>query len=152
MTEYPYVHADVTRVTSRTDPRAVLRGTVNLTAAGEPDSCAPPSRVDPVGLSAEAATILAGTLSLLSEPTRLRILYLLDQVGERSVGQLAAALGVGEDAMSYALRLLRTAGLVSHRKEGRTVLYRIAPDFPQPLLDHCLRQLVRLTVSPEASS
>jgi ArsR family transcriptional regulator, lead/cadmium/zinc/bismuth-responsive transcriptional repressor len=104
------------------------------------------------GLSVEAATILAGTLSLLSEPTRLRILYLLDQVGEMAVGDLASTLGVGEDAATYALRLLRTAGLVSYRRAGRSVIYRLSPDFPQPLLEHCLRQLVRLTVVPEGSS
>ena len=98
------------------------------------------------GLSADQASSLAGTLSLLSEPTRLRILYVLDQVGELCVGDLALALGVGEDAVSYALRLLRTAGLVSSRKQGRTVFYRLSPDFPEPLLQHCLRELVSLTL------
>ena len=98
------------------------------------------------GLDADDASRLAGTLSLLSEPTRLRILYALDQVSELCVGDLALALGVGEDATSYALRLLRTAGLVSTRKDGRVVYYRLAPDFPEPLLDHCLRRLVDLTV------
>jgi DNA-binding transcriptional ArsR family regulator len=98
------------------------------------------------GLTADQAASLAGTLSLLSEPTRLRILYALDQVGELCVGDLALALGVGEDAVSYALRLLRTAGLVSSRKQGRAVFYRLSPDFPEPLLEHCLRVLVRLAL------
>lgn len=92
-----------------------------------------PDRVRAVrdhGLGAEHASRLAGTLSLLSEPTRLRILYALDQVEEMCVGDLALGLAVGEDAVSYALRLLRTAGLVVARKEGRTVFYRLAPDFP----------------------
>lgn len=97
------------------------------------------------GLSADHASELAGTLSLLSEPTRLRILYALDQVDELCVGDLALALGVGEDATSYALRLLRTAGLVSKRKDGRVVYYRLSDDFPEPLLEHCLRRLVDLT-------
>ena len=99
------------------------------------------------GLDADDASRLAGTLSLLSEPTRLRLLYALDQVPELCVSDLALALGVGEDATSYALRLLRTAGLVATRKDGRVVYYRLAPDFPEPLLDHCLRRLVDLTVS-----
>jgi DNA-binding transcriptional ArsR family regulator len=108
-----------------------------------------PSRVAAAaeaGLSSDQAASLAGTLSLLSEPTRLRILYALDQVGELCVGDLALALGVGEDAVSYALRLLRTAGLVSSRKQGRAVFYRLSPDFPEPLLEHCLRVLVRLAL------
>jgi len=98
------------------------------------------------GLDPDDASTLAGTLSLLSEPTRLRLLYALDQVPELCVGDLALALGVGEDATSYAVRLLRTAGLVATRKDGHVVYYRLAPDFPQPLLDHCLRRLVDLTV------
>ena len=98
------------------------------------------------GLTADQASTLAGTLSLLSEPTRLRILYALDRVGELCVGDLALTLGVGEDTTSYALRLLRTAGLVATRKDGRVVYYRLASDFPEPLLEHCLRRLVDLTV------
>lgn len=97
------------------------------------------------GLTPDHASALSGTLSLLSEPTRLRILYALDQVGELCVGDLVVALGVGEDSVSYALRLLRTAGLVKARKDGRTVFYRLAPDFPEPLLNHCWLQLVSLS-------
>ena len=104
------------------------------------------------GLSADHASALSGTLSLLSEPTRLRILYALEQVGELSVGDLSLALEIGPDATSYALRLLRTAGLVASRKSGRTVLYRLAPDFPEPLLNHCWVRLVDLTTSTKGES
>lgn len=103
------------------------------------------------GLTAEQASVLAGTLSMLSEPTRLRILYALDQVEELCVGDLALALDITEDAVSYALRLLRAAGLVSTRKDGRVVYNRLSPDFPEPLLHHCLRRLVDLTADEPAS-
>ena len=63
----------------------------------------------------------------------------------RAVAVLALALGVNEDATSYALRLLRTAGLVQSRKVGRTVVYRLADQFPEPLLAHCLRELIKLS-------
>jgi hypothetical protein len=43
---------------------------------------------------------------------------------------------------SYGLRILRTAGLVHARKDGRVVFYRLATNFPEPLLEHCLRELV----------
>jgi len=99
------------------------------------------------GLTPDHASALSGTLSLLSEPTRLRILYALDRVDEVCVSDLAAALEVGEDAVSYALRLLRTAGLVRSRKDGRTVFYRLAEDFPEPLLNHCWLQLVSLSTA-----
>jgi DNA-binding transcriptional ArsR family regulator len=96
-------------------------------------------------LSAEDAGRLAGLLGLLADPVRSRILSALDHVEELCVGDLAIALDVSEDAASYALRLLRTAGMVARRKEGRVVYYRLADRFPEPLLAHCLRELVTLT-------
>ncbi len=53
--------------------------------------------------------------------------------------------------MSYALRLLRTAGLLVTRKAGRVVYNRLADDFPVPLRDHCLRQLIALTHTTDCS-
>ena len=96
-------------------------------------------------LSAEDAGRLSGVLSLLADPVRSRILSALDQVEELCVGDLALALEVSEDAVSYGLRLLRTACLVQNRKAARVVFYRLADEFPEPLLAHCLRQLITLT-------
>ncbi len=90
---------------------------------------------------------LTGVLSLMADPTRARLLYALDAAEELCVGDLALALDLSEDAVGYGLRLLRTAGLVARRKEGRTVYYRLARGFPEPLREHCLRQLVTLSES-----
>lgn len=95
--------------------------------------------------SAEDAGRLTSLLSLMADPVRLRLIYALDVTEELCVGDLALALDVSEDSVSYALRLLRTAGLVVTRKQGRVVFNRLAEDFPAPLRDHCLRQLVDLT-------
>jgi DNA-binding transcriptional ArsR family regulator len=96
-------------------------------------------------LPAEEATRLASLLTLMADPVRSRILYALDVVEELCGGDLALVLGTTEDAVSYGLRILRTAGLVQARKEGRFFFYRLATDFPEPLLEHCLRQLVLLS-------
>lgn len=93
----------------------------------------------------EDAARLTSVLSLLADPTRARVLYALDEVAELCVGDIALALDASEDAVSYALRLLRTAGFVSSRKHGRVVFYRLAEGFPEPLREHCLRQLIRLS-------
>jgi DNA-binding transcriptional ArsR family regulator len=62
----------------------------------------------------------------------------------------AHALDLTEDAVGYGLRLLRTAGLVSRRKDGRVVYYRLADGFPEPLREHCMRQLLELSrAAPE---
>ena len=95
--------------------------------------------------SADDAVRLTGLLSLMADPIRLRILYALDLTEELCVGDLALALGANEDQVTYGLRLLRTAGLVVGRKDGRTVLNRLADDFPEPLREHCMRQLIEIT-------
>ena len=96
----------------------------------------------------EDAARLTSVLSLLADPTRARVLYALDVVEELCVGDLALALDVSEDSVSYALRLLRTAGFVASRKEGRVVFYRLTDGFPEPLREHCLRRLIDLSRQP----
>ena len=83
-------------------------------------------------------------LGLIAEPTRLRVLQALNSVPELCVGDVAFVVGVSDDAASYALRLLRGAGLVRTRRAGRIVYYRLAEGFPQPLLRHCVGELLRL--------
>lgn len=88
---------------------------------------------------------LAGVLSLIADPTRARLLYALDLVEELCVGDLALALEISEDAASYGLRVLRTAGLVTFRREGRVLYYRLADGFPEPLRRHCLGELIDMS-------
>ncbi len=89
---------------------------------------------------------LEGLLGLIADPVRSRLLFALSTVERLCVGDLALALEVSDDAASYGLRMLRTAGLVHARKEGRVVYYSLAPSFPHPLLEHCLRQLLTVAV------
>jgi DNA-binding transcriptional ArsR family regulator len=96
----------------------------------------------------DEADRLAELLALLADATRTRILFALGAVDELCVGDLAATLAVSEDAVGYALKVLRMAGLVRGRKEGRSVCYRLAEGFPHEMLEHCLRDLLR--ISPEA--
>ena len=60
----------------------------------------------------------------LAEPTRRRILDRL-RAADRSVGELAAALGVSQPAMSKHLKVLREAGFVSCRTAAQQRIYRI---------------------------
>jgi DNA-binding transcriptional ArsR family regulator len=60
---------------------------------------------------------------VLAEPNRRRILDLLRE-DERPVGDLVAALGLSQPAVSKHLRLLREAGLVAVRADGQRRLYR----------------------------
>lgn len=97
-------------------------------------------------ISCDDAGRLAGLLGLIADPVRSRLLFALSSVERLCVGDLALALEVTDDAVSYGLRMLRTAGLVTFRKEGRVVYYSLAPSFPHPLLEHCLRQLLTVAL------
>ena len=61
----------------------------------------------------------------LGDPTRLRILLLLDE-GERSVGELVEELSVPQGRLSSHLACLRWCGFVRIRRDKRRVLYRLA--------------------------
>ena len=77
------------------------------------------------GLALEEARSLDALLSLLADTVRTRLLVALVETGEMCVGDIALALDISEDSASYALRVLRTAGLVERRAEGRMGYYRI---------------------------
>jgi ArsR family transcriptional regulator, lead/cadmium/zinc/bismuth-responsive transcriptional repressor len=97
-----------------------------------------------VGLTPTEGDQLARLLGLLADPIRVRMLFCLVAVDELCVGDLAMALDISMDQSSYALKLLRTAGLVQSRRDGRVMYYRLAGGFPHQLLDHCLRQLLTI--------
>jgi len=71
-----------------------------------------------------ARAVAALRFRALGDETRLRLLELLTD-GERTVGDLMDATGLGQSLVSHHLRTLRQAGLVSTRREGRWVHYGI---------------------------
>ena len=69
--------------------------------------------------------LVAKYFRVLSDPTRLRILELVNE-GERSVGELVATLELHQPNVSNHLACLRWCGFVTTRREGRNVYYRVA--------------------------
>ncbi len=67
---------------------------------------------------------VAGYFSLLSEPTRLKILHCLCR-GACSVNELAEATGLTQANTSRHLNLLYRAGVVDRDRDGAQVFYRI---------------------------
>ena len=63
-------------------------------------------------------------LKALSDPNRLRIIDRL-RAGERCVCDLTDALDEGQSLLSFHLKVLRDAGLVSDRREGRWAFYTL---------------------------
>jgi ArsR family transcriptional regulator, cadmium/lead-responsive transcriptional repressor len=62
----------------------------------------------------------------LGDPTRLRIIRLLDEAGELSAGELVRRLGMPQPTVSTHLGCLRWCGFVVTRREDRSVIYRVA--------------------------
>ena len=72
-----------------------------------------------------AAAKASDLLKALANPHRLMIIcQLID--AERSVGELAAFLGIRDSTVSQHLALLRKDGLVTARRDGQTIWYQIA--------------------------
>jgi len=69
---------------------------------------------------------MADAFQLLADPTR-RSLVALTAKQERSVGDLVEATGLSQPAVSKQLAILREAGLVAVRRDGRRRLYRTRP-------------------------
>lgn len=75
-------------------------------------------------LEAKAGDI-ATLLKALGNERRLMILCQLVANGEMSVGSLADAIELGQSALSQHLAKMREEGIVSTRREGQTIWYRI---------------------------
>ncbi len=87
-------------------------------------------------LSPDAADLIARRFRALSDPTRLRILDLLREREEASVGELTEALSGSQQNVSKHLAALHSEGFVSRRKQGTSALYRISDP---GVLDLCER-------------
>jgi DNA-binding transcriptional ArsR family regulator len=82
-------------------------------------------QVQPEVLATEKAQRMAEFFSALSDPHRLKLLSALAQ-HELCVCDLAAAVKMGESAVSHQLRVLRSQRLVKYRRQGRNVYYSLA--------------------------
>jgi ArsR family transcriptional regulator len=78
---------------------------------------------------------LVKLFKLLSDETRLRILYYLTQRSELHVRALCELLGESQPAVSHHLALLRVAGLLERRREGKHNYYGLKTRQFSTLLD-----------------
>ncbi len=78
---------------------------------------------------------LVRLFKLLSDETRLRILYYLTQCRELHVRALCDLLGESQPAVSHHLALLRVAGLIERRREGKHNYYGLKTRQFSTLLD-----------------
>ena len=79
-------------------------------------------------ISEQAVRELAQVFKLLSDETRLRILFYLAQNSEIHVTDLCNRLGQSQPAVSHHLALLRVSGLIESRREGKHNFYSVRTD------------------------
>jgi DNA-binding transcriptional ArsR family regulator len=82
-----------------------------------------------------ASDLVAKYFRGLGDPSRLRILELLREEDELSVGELVGRLRLPQPKVSNHLACLRWCGFVEARREGRTVLNRISDPRVEAMLD-----------------
>lgn len=72
---------------------------------------------------------------IFADGTRLRILNVLLE-GEKCVGEISDALNISQSAVSHQLKTLRDSTLVTCKKIGQSVRYKIADDHIRIILEY----------------
>ncbi len=88
-------------------------------------------------LPTDKAIRIASLFAVLSDPTRLQVVYALlcSPTGELCVRDLATGLGRDDTTISHQLRVLRNQQIVAMRKVGRIVYYRLVDEHIRLLLE-----------------
>jgi ubiquinone/menaquinone biosynthesis C-methylase UbiE len=143
MTLFPFMRMNGS-TTSSTAPSASPRDPAGTAFGTPPGASAPLPDQGPDSLGA-----VVDRLGSLGDPTRMRILLVLDR-GEFAVGELCQALQLPQSTVSRHLRTLSDAGWVGARSEGTSRVYRRAAAHHLP--DGDLWRVVRgsALASPEA--
>lgn len=90
---------------------------------------------------------VARYFGLLAETTRLKILHTICHE-ERSVSAIVAATGATQTNVSRHLSLMHQAGVVSRRRDGSTVYYKVLdPEFGEMCKTVCVRIAGRMEAS-----
>ncbi|MDT9683719.1 metalloregulator ArsR/SmtB family transcription factor [Streptomyces sp. TRM76323] len=95
---------------------------------GEDPTCGPPLGVDP--MPRDEAEQMARALKAIADPTRLQMLSMLLAApdGEACVCDLTAPLAQRQPTISYHLKVLTDAGIVTRSKRGAWVWYSVRSD------------------------
>lgn len=83
---------------------------------------------------------LAELFKVFGDTTRVKILSALFE-SEMCVCDIASLLNMNQSAISHQLRVLKTARLVKHRKDGKTVFYSLDDEHIKNIFDQGLEHI-----------
>src|SRR5690606_7552353 len=106
-------------------------------------------RLVSINLKQEIMQLEADFCSALSDPTRIFILYALNE-GPRSVTELTHELGVPQPTVSRHLKVLRERGLVFTKRRGTVIIYHLADQRVIQAMD-LLRSVMRSRLTQKAN-
>lgn len=87
---------------------------------------------------------VADIFKQISDATRLRILLLLCHC-EECVSNIAAAVEMSDPAVSHHLKVLKKAGLIVNRRDGKEIYYKLAQTPQAQLLHHVCEEMFQIT-------
>jgi DNA-binding transcriptional ArsR family regulator len=87
---------------------------------------------------------VSAAMKQLGDPSRLRIFWLLCHA-EECVINIAAAVGMTSPAVSHHLKLLKSAGLITSRREGKEMYYKAADTELVNSLHHIIEKVGEIT-------
>ncbi len=93
--------------------------------------------------SGQQFSVIADTCKQLSDPTRVRIFWILCH-GRQCVINLSALMEMSSPAVSHHLKQLRAAGLIDSTREGKEVYYQAAQTPAADLLHHMIEQIMEV--------
>lgn len=100
--------------------------------------------------SPENFQTVADIFRQLGDGSRIRIFWLLCHC-EECVINISALVGMTSPAVSHHLRQLKTAGLITSRREGKEVYYKAADTQAAVLLHHAIEQMMQIACPADRS-
>jgi DNA-binding transcriptional ArsR family regulator len=126
-----------------------------LTADRCATECIHPEHVAPLlgrVIGSGEAEALATIFTTLADPTRAKLVHALALSDELCVCDLSLLIGLSQSAVSHQLRLLRDRRVVSRRKAGRIVYYRLADEHVRHVFADGLRHVTEAMPSTARSA
>ena len=92
----------------------------------------------------ETINVVADAMKQLGDPSRLRIYWLLCHT-EECVANIAALVDMSSPAVSHHLRVLKAAGLIVSRRDGKEMLYKAADTEMASAMHEIIERLAQIS-------